>query len=667
MLKNTQHDSTIFNIKTPEFYINMKPEDIPPRGHPDRQAFVEKELNKCIKGVNINGVYIPGSFYYDINYHFIELDTESGRKVDRPRIRDNGWIIHNDYYQAQQQKKHYCIGGSRQIAKSDTLTSLTMRECMIMEDVTAMLLFTNSPDKATFSSKMKTAHDNLVDFFKVPLLDKDFNKDFLRFGFKETSNDNELHARMYLYNTDGGKNTEVGAGKSINFFAYDEIGKGPFKEAWDAVLPAFTGSYGIRNSAFFAFTGGQVEKSLNAEKFFMNPKANNLLDINGTGRFMDGTHRASFKKSMPFTEYLLKTGVAVKPGSELDLLTCDVTDYDEANRILDEESENLLKSGETESYNKHKIYYPRKISDMFLKEGANPFSDLSVHLEQLYEYLGTQEYHTQTYKLEESGDEVIATPVDQHYDPFSTNLDQPIVILDKPRDVENNVKVFVAGLDSFNVNKTGQSPSIGSFYVMRKATSDYSDPFQETMVAWYNGRKDINDFREKLRLTLKYYGAEKGAITLLHEAPDDTLTQWFMDKKIGYWLENTYQLAKQIFSNTKAFAAKGLRPTTRNQDYYISKIRDYLTEELPDGRLGLWRIKDKLLVKHLLSYEGKLGDKDTLVSFGHALVHLYKERNYIPRVSEKTEKPVSASEIAKAYSSGFGFNLPKSKKTKSMI
>jgi hypothetical protein len=334
---------------------------------------------------------------------------------------------------------------------------------------------------------------------------------------------------------------------------------------------------------------------------------------------------------------------------------------------LDEESEELLKSGETNSYNKHKIYYPRKISDMFLKENANPFSDLSVHLEQLYEYLGTQEYHTQTYKLEESGDKVIATPVDQHYDPFSTNLDQPIVILDKPRDVENNVKIYVSGLDNINVNKTSQSASKASFYVMRKPTSNYSDPWQETMVAWYNGRKDINDLREKLRLTLKYYGASKGAITLLHEAPDDTLTQWFMDKKIGYWLEDTYQLSKQIFANTKAFSAKGLRPTTRNQSYYISKIRDYLTEEMPDGKLGLWRIKDKLLVKQLLSFDGDLGICDALVGFGHTLAHLYKERNYVARVSDPTEKPVSASDIAKAYSSGFGFNLPKSKKTKSMI
>jgi hypothetical protein len=514
---------------------------------------------------------------------------------------------------------------------------------------------------------MKIAHDYQIDFLKVPLLDKDFNKSFLRFGFKETTNDNELHAKLYLLNTDGGNNAEIAASKTITFFAFDEIAKAPFKESWDAAQPAFRGKFGFRNSGFFAFTGGNVQKSQDAEKFFNNPKANNILSINSTGRFMDGTHRADLKKEGTFVDYLISTGLDIKRGSELDLIGCEYVDKEEANKILDNEAEELLKSGETQSYNKHKIYNPRKISDMFLKEEANPFSDLSVHLEQLYEYLGTQEYHTQTYKLEENGDEVVATPVDQHYDPFSTNLDQPIVIVDKPRDIDSNIKVYVSGLDNVNVNKTSQSASKASFYVMRKPTSNYSDPWQETMVAWYNGRKDINDLREKLRLTLKYYGAKKGAITLLHEAPDDTLTQWFMDKKIGYWLEDTYQLSKQIFANTKAFSAKGLRPTTRNQDYYISKIRDYLTEEMPDGRLGLWRIKDKLLVKQLLSFDGDLGICDAIVGFGHTLVHLYKERKYVARVSEATEKPVSASDIVKAYNSGFGFNIPKITKGRSMI
>lgn len=658
---------SIYNYKSKEFFINLSPNDIPPKGHADRADFVKREVKKCTDGFNVNGVFIPGSFYYDINYHVIELDTEEGRKKTNPFVRDNGWIMHNDYLEAQKQKKHYCIGGSRQCAKSDFIVSLTMRELMVYENTTALLLFMGTPDIQTFTGKLKTAHDNLVDFLKVPVLDKDFGKEFLRFGYKETTNDDELHARLYLLNTNQGRNAQVGSGKSLTYFAYDEIGKGKHKAAFNKILPAFTGKYGIRNSGILAFTGGDVGAETDTEKFFMNPDSNNLLKIDGTGRFMSGHYRASFKETTTFGEYLqTKDGILLPKDSELFTIPADVTNHEKAEETLEAESTGFLKSGEIQSYNEHKIAYPRKVSDMFLKEEANPFSHLAPELERLYEYLNTQDYEKMTYKLVEMGDKVEAVAIDQNYDHTSTNLDQPIVIIDKPRNIGEG-KLYCLGLDPINVDKSSQSGSKASFYVMRKTTSNYADPFQDTMVAWYNGRKDLNDMREKARLILKYYGADMGAITMLHEAADDTLTQWFMDKRLGFWLEDTYQLSKEIFSNTKAFAAKGLRPTTRNQNYYIGRMVEYLEEELPDGRKGLWRIKDKLLVKQLLSFEGNLGVCDAVVGFGHTLTHIYKERKFTTRLNETEQTEEKSASKAVEDWNMFGFNLQVKKHTRSII
>ena len=1011
ILKPFEHDPTIFNIKSPEFYINMKPTSIPPRGHRDRQAFVDLENKKCTDGLTVNGIYIPGSFYYDFNFHVIELD-DNGRSYGTAKVRDNGWIIHNDFYQAQQNKLHYCVSGSRQLGKSDVLVSLTMHEVSVYDNTTGILLFTSSKDQTTFTNKMKVAHDNLVDFLKVPLLDKDFNKDVLRFGYKETNNDNELHARLYLYNTAGGHNTEVGAGTTVTFFAFDEIAKAiqvdqtvikesgscrigdiivgdkifgqdgkltevlgvypysnidtykltltdnrevvasynhlwevydqvskkekilttlelkdldrytqidkrynkvvkknrflikknevltyksqdvlidpyylgiwlgdgdssdikrickpdqeikdyveqyakklgldyifkynktssmltkkrggyycsditkwadfyslrknkhipecylynsyenrlellkglmdtdgtilknghmsftntnytlikdmeklvrslgiscsltkakkssyklnnkefickdsyqlnlftdinlfkikrkadraiikkvrgnsfinytsiksidyigkdetvclsvdnknklflvndfivthnsPFRKAFNAVLPAFRGKDGFRNAAFTCFTGGNAEKSVDAEKFFMNPASSEILNVGGTGRFLDGTYRADFKKTTSFAEYLRHTtGQEIPTNSELETIECFYSDFDAANQLLDQKEENLLKAGDTEAYYNEKIYYPRKISDMFLKENSNPFSHLSSELERLYEYLETQDYHTQTYQFDQTGESLELRPVSQHYDPFSTNLDQPLVIIDKPRDLGKG-KLYVLGLDAFNMDKTGTSPSRGSFYIMRKNTTDYKDPYQDTMVGWYNGRKDINHFRQLVFNVLKYFGADQGSASLLHEAADDSLTQWFMDKKKGYYLEDTYALSKQIFSNTKAVAAKGLRPTPRNQTYGLDRLLEYLEEEMPDGRKGLWRIKDKLLVKQLLRFSGSLGDCDAMVAFFHTLIHLYKEKNYIIKVNSAENKDTEKVEKIIADYNAFGFQLKLSK------
>ena len=134
-----------------------------------------------------------------------------------------------------------------------------------------------------------------------------------------------------------------------------------------------------------------------------------------------------------------------------------------------------------------------------------------------------------------------------------------------------------------------------------------------------------------------------------------------MDKKKGYYLEDTYALSKQIFSNTKALAAKGLRPTPRNQTYGLDRLLEYLEEEMPDGRKGLWRIKDKLLVKQLLRFDGKLSDCDAIVAFFHTLIHLYKEKNYVIKVNSAENKDTEKVEKIIADYNAFGFQLQLSK------
>ena len=58
-------ETNIFNYHTPEFFINMK--NIPDKSSQERKAFVLEEKRKCREGININGVYIPGSLYFHLN------------------------------------------------------------------------------------------------------------------------------------------------------------------------------------------------------------------------------------------------------------------------------------------------------------------------------------------------------------------------------------------------------------------------------------------------------------------------------------------------------------------------------------------------------------------------------------------------------------------------
>jgi hypothetical protein len=1009
-MKQLKHDSTIFNIKTPEFFINLKKSDIPPENSIHREAFVLNEFKKCDEGLNVNGVFIPPTLYYDLNFHKIELDTPKGRTVANPYLRDNGWIIHNDFYRAQKEKKHYCISGSRQISKdllnssllykedstttigeikigekifddsgnltevigvypqgikpvykitmldgrelfcgldhnwyvfdhyknkysvkttrellvdfkcyrkswekrknsfawrysidlcksinyiekelpidpylfgiwtgdgdarrfaittmdseivdyiyqqaelldmniskydyklrnnkashynivskdgnnifnkhlkrlnliknkhvpdiykygsfeqrleflkgcmdsdgtctkgsssftnsnytlikdlefivrslgmgckiskkqscytykgekkqgklsyglqiytdipifklkrkyerqsisrfnnrisienieyvyddyttcievnneshlfltdgftithnTDTLVSLTMREINLYKNTEALLLFGSSNDKSTFSKKSKIATDNGEKFLIVPPLDNDWRKDEIRYGYKEMDNTDNIHARLYLYITAGGNNAQVGSGKSLSFFAYDEIAKFPFKQSWNAIKPAFKGKYGYRNAGFFSFTGGEAELSKDAESFFLNPEANELLEFDyegkKVGRFMGGWYRADFKKEIPFVDYLERTGIKIERGSCLDKLTIEATDFEYANIVLDKEEKLLLDTGKLSDYNDQRIFFPRDINSMFLKTADNPFSTFRVEFEKLLKYLESIEIKKIDFDEQNKSYNSSKLPLFDY--PYQKNnsalFDSPLCVVDEPR-LLRGTKLYCAGSDPFNTVKTAESASLGSFYIMRRETSDYSDSYNNRIVAWYNGRKDISHFRKILTNSLEFYGAESGCITLLHEASDDNLTQHFSEKNKSHYLEDTYTLSREINPNANSYNSKGLRPTPRTQNYGLQLIIDYCEEELPDGKLGLWRIPDPYLVKQLMNFDGDYSDKDAIIAFLHALIHLKKESKYRPNVSEKVE----VKEKPKVTNNAFGMGFSNYKKS----
>jgi hypothetical protein len=319
------------------------------------------------------------------------------------------------------------------------------------------------------------------------------------------------------------------------------------------------------------------------------------------------------------------------------------------------------------------MYAPRTLTDMFLKTNSNPFAHLTDEFEQLLVYLEAEESR-QGKAVDLVGNEVSGVtfnysdkPVLKDY-PVSKNddwkKDSAVVILDPPR-LQHNTKLYVMGLDPFNMIKASKEASLASFYIMRRETSDFSDPFGGRIVAWYNGRKDISHSRKIILQSLVLYGGLEGGCTLLHEASDDSLTQWFNEKNLGYLLEDSYALSREINPNSQVSNLKGMRPTVRNQNYYLGKILDYCEEVMPDGRLGLWRIPDPFLIKQLLMFSGDIGVCDSIAGMGHTLMHYYKERRYLPQIYGNIKPKPKQAKISNAF--GFTNNSSKSNKSFSII
>lgn len=629
------------NYKSTLFYKNMRskpPKDLTPNS--DYLQMVAWEKEKSVDGINVNGIFIPGTIYYALNHSYLDVEQPDGSlSMLLPTLRDTDWEIHTGYDEAKKAKKGFVMGSFRQGGKTSTLVTLCSHELFLKENAEVVALFSSDNDKQSFTKKFQNQMIYNTDFLVIPSLNKDFSSNNIRFGFKTKDNTVYKYSELFMLLTDEGRRTQVGAGKTTTMVIYDEIAKAPCKLVHEAIIPAFKSQLrggGLRASPMYTFTGGDVKKGKDAKKIFENPEAFYFQSYGKekTGFFLPGEYHGLYKKNSTFGEFIKgKYGKSFE-NEELDSMPMLVTDWEYAKAELDREEEEAFKT-DIEAYTARKMYFPRNTKDIFISGDNNMFAHLYSELEKLLHYL---EEVSKTYEVvdlianENSIQAVPSTrPMLTTFPSENLNykeLDTGVVILSHPRYIRGQ-KLYVAGLDPYNVDKTSESTSLGSWYIMQRETADYTDPFNDRMVAYYNGRSDLKKFRTTLLNALRYYGAHVGAVSLLHEAADDTLTQWFDDKNLGYMLEDTYTLSREINPKTNTHNSKGLRPIINNQRYYLARLLEYLEEELPDGRLGLWRISDPYLVKQILSFDGDLSDKDAMVGFGHALAHLFKEKKFL--------------------------------------
>ena len=640
-------------------YRNMTEKEIPKEdkvlGSPFVN-FVNREREKCIKGIPLfDDVKFPGTLYYSWNHTKMAYDSldEYGNIETRilpPLLRDTDWEIHTAFDACNIERLGLLLGSCRQAGKSEFIACLATHEINFKSNPEVLALFSTKADKQTFAKKLDIHLKHNTKFLTIPNIDKDLNKDLIRFGITKKDNETEVEGKIYMYLTDEGRNTEVAAGKTLSMYLFDEVAKANYLEVNEAVLPAIktqlAGKTGLKARMFHTFTGGNAEKFGDAKKAFYNPRAyyHKEFDEDKTGLFLDATYRSDLKKLSTLGEFLINKYGRNSGIEEIDSLPMLVKDLERANEILELEYKEA-KETSTSAYNKRRMYDPRKKGDMFLTGENNIFSRFASDLEILKDYLvnyGIKNYRTVDFIRNKHTNEVTAIDVDKpilkDY-PLSKadleDLDRPVVIIDEPRKVDRG-KLYVMGADLFNVDKTSESASLGSFYVMQRRTNDYTDPFNDRMVAFYNGRKSLGDFQAKLLNTLYYYGAEEGLVTLLHEAANDALTQTYSENYIIHFLEDTYSLARQINEKANSYNTKGLKPTPKNQNYGLERLIEYMEEEMDDGTLGLRRIGDPYLVSQILSFEGDLKPMDALVAFFHTIIHLFKERHYNLVASNRT-------------------------------
>ena len=631
-------------ITSPELFINVK--RIPDKSSEEYSAFFQAELEKIKYGVTINGVYIHGWLYWHLNHWNIFIDEEDPnnpadiiRVWQRPQIRDNEWLISEKLKQAEEQKKGLLIFGSRRLGKSEFEASWIARGATIYKGSENVMAGLNEADIKVVASKIDKGLNSVHDYFKLGRLQDDWRKE-VSFGYKEKkTNVRHEWSKIWIRNLDEGKNTEAIAGTTPKTLIIDEVGKGPFLEAFEAAKPGFTSPFGWRCVPILTGTGGQFEPNSDAEKVFKSPEAHNFLAMEWPGKsrkygvFIPGHYRMEAKKTVKFGDWLERNGILIPPNSELFDLPFKESDKELAKKITDEEIEQLQKSHDPKAALKARMYYPNDPDDCFLSAEVNqfPIQAIEEHLKWLDELEKQQGYIGQAVELYRDASGKVAwtthTKLMEIRDfpvTSSTMKDAPVMMYEPP--VGNPAPfMYIAGGDPYNQNTSDSSPSLGTIYIYKRLYDPINGTFQNMIVASYAARpQQMKDWHKIVEMLIELYGA-----TCMIENAGTNFIEYLDTKNKGYLLADGYNLLTEISPNTGIRnRPKGLPPTPRVINHCMGLLYDYCTEELqgldnmgnPVTKLGVTRIRDRMLLTEMLNYSSE-GNFDRIVAMRHALVY----------------------------------------------
>lgn len=512
----------MLQITSKDWFINQK--IVPDIQSSEYEAFWDYQRDLCLNGCMIDGVHIPDKLYWHLNFWNTEIDyiDDHGRlqqKYSNPLLRDNEWIIFNAVYQAETFKdennilkpKGLAIGGSRRISKSVFISSYISHGATFDENSQNIISGLNSADIKVTTDKIDKGLNNIPEAFRWQKIEDNW-KNQVTLGIKEKSGRRIPFSSILIRNLDDGNNQEAIAGTKPRKLVIEEGGKGPFLKGLQAAIPGFTTPYGWTCSPIVIFTGGDMEKFQDSKELFFSPEAFNFLSFPNEdnksrlhGLFMGAKYRQEAKDDSTLGDFL-----GAKKGSDLYNFSMKVSNEEKAFQITDEDVEKRRKSGDKKAYMKEKMYFPKKVDDIFLNTNVNMFNvDLAKSQQNKLKTFGFKGFPVE---MIHTIDGIITKPSNKEIItewPLKTqHPDAPVMILEHP--IPNAPKfLYVAGIDPIkHEGQAAYSDSLFSIYVLKRMHSITGEEFQDMIVAYYVARPDSKEYcYEQARLLLKYYNA----------------------------------------------------------------------------------------------------------------------------------------------------------------
>lgn len=538
------------------------------------------------------------------------------------------------------------------------MSSLLARNATMTYNLTHNVIGASKEDLANMGEYLEFGLDNLPSYLTINRTGNDWTKEVI-LGTRNINNQRDVHARIRITNVDDGKTrgSLKTAGGTPYTSIYDEVGKFPVLGAWLAGRPAHMMHGRMRGVCLMAGTGGNVEKSQDAQKIMNSPDEYGFIIMNydilnkrvikptwricKSGCFVPAQMSHAYeKKETTLDKYL---GVENAPG--LKKIKIKVSDFDKNTGIIKSRLDELVKKDRA-LYVQERMAFPLSIDDCFLNTNVNrfPVEDALKHKSRLLEE-GRPGKTVDIYQIDgmkmgyNFSDKQLAD-----YPFQGGNIDSPVVIYEDPPE-EGGVfdYTYVSSLDPYKSDKA-DTDSVGSFYVLKRYVK-INDPFAYCIVASYASRPpSSDDFCRNCEILQEAYGAK----CLMENA--DRMYEFYLTRrnKQLMLLEDGERLAGKIIrAGARQNNKLGLAPTVPNQRMLFNTVIQYCWEDVVVGydddgneitQKGIYRIPDIELLDEIIAF-GPGANTDRIIAFGHALLlaKYYDDMGYMPESTTQKE------------------------------
>lgn len=616
-------------------------------------AYWDEELKRCMEGYTVGNLWIPGPYYFYLNYFpILGKDDVTGRKKKIfPRFTD----VDLEYFlildKARKEQKGVIMTKPRRTGFSYKNAGVVVHEYNFYRDAKCII---GAYEKKLSENTMNMSLEGLNFLNKNTVWAKPRNPDTREHVMARHQKVIDGVPTWAGYNSEIRRltfqdNPFSSIGLTANIFLFEEAGLfANIKESYNISEPTWKDGDSMIGLPILFGTAGDMDKgSLQFAEMFYNPEKFNLLAFDniwdkekvGTkcGWFLPATRQRFGDYPDPDNNNKLTPLVDANGNSNEKLALLSIMKFRET------------KKGDMKAFRDAITQYPLNTMEAFLVKGNNIFptelaQDRKAELEG--SKIITDSYWNADLKQTQTGVEFKLSdklPIVKF--PLQADDDKEgcVQIFEQPYDDNPAFGTYIAGIDPYDDDQS-TTDSLGCIFIMHAMTG--------RIVAEYTGRpQTAKEFYEVCRKLLTYYNA-----ICNYENNKKGLFAYFEQKNCLHLLCNTPKILRdqQIISiiRESGNTSKGTNASKEVNKYARMLIREYMLDQAYNKEVGITNthtIPSIPLLSEII-YWNEDGNFDRVSALGMLLI-LRQDRIKIV-IEEDEEEKDSFNEFFDRYYKG---------------